>query len=377
MDGLVATEMLNVRESVAHAEGVSGGKQAAHSASKVSNEASLEVGGSPRRLRLQSTQKSKKAERSTIRARLVVTDPADMEAIVYLDAVSFVLGRGREADLILMDDGASREHARFDRHENGFSITDLESGNGTFVNGRRARTVRLYDGDSIAIGRTKMRFETVGWRRIGESTSGFMTSMLKEHDSSASDSRVRGALIALVVGFLVCFLVGLALSPGEPESRALTADIIERAEEAISKGHWDHAWSEITSLEVLGLEHQRQEDLIEKINRGLISDRIRAQVEMAIEAGMPISALMNLTKDLKPNDPYYRQIQDAVNAEKRRHAKTLYRKARHIMWAGDTARARAFFEEAKAMVPTVDAPYQFEDLNPGRYGDTPSKPKRP
>ena len=47
------------------------------------------------------------------------------------------------------------------------------------------------------------------------------------------------------------------------------------------------------------------------------------------------------------------------------------------MWAGDTARARAFFEEAKAMVPTVDAPYQFEDLNPGRYGDTPSKPKRP
>ena len=170
-------------------------------------------------------------------------------------------------------------------------------------------------------GEQEMRFETVGWRRIGESPSGFMTSMLKEHDSSASDSRVRGALIALVVGFLVCFLVGLALSPGEPESRALAADIIERAEEAISKGHWDHAWSEITSLEVLGLEHQRQEDLIEEINRGLISDRIRAQVEMAIEEGMPISALMNLTKELKPNDPYYRQIQDAVNAEKRRYAK--------------------------------------------------------
>lgn len=54
------------------------------------------------------------------------------------------------------DDSVSRRHAEIQWVGEGYSILDLESTNGTWVNGKRiapGQPVRLKDGDHVAVGR--------------------------------------------------------------------------------------------------------------------------------------------------------------------------------------------------------------------------------
>jgi predicted component of type VI protein secretion system len=65
-----------------------------------------------------------------------------------------VLGRRLEAPIHLNDVKASREHARIQMEGGGYVLVDLESTNGTFVNGTRVQRHRLLHEDLVRIGRT-------------------------------------------------------------------------------------------------------------------------------------------------------------------------------------------------------------------------------
>jgi len=68
---------------------------------------------------------------------------------------TIVLGRSNEADLMVMGDGVSRNHARIHADEHGYLLTDMESRNGTFLNNKKLQQeVRLSPGDHIRIGET-------------------------------------------------------------------------------------------------------------------------------------------------------------------------------------------------------------------------------
>ena len=69
------------------------------------------------------------------------------------------IGRSRTNSVaLLLDESVSRRHARILCVEGQYVIEDLESRNGTFVNGRQVRRQRLRVGDLIEIGYTKLRF---------------------------------------------------------------------------------------------------------------------------------------------------------------------------------------------------------------------------
>jgi hypothetical protein len=70
-----------------------------------------------------------------------------------------VLGRSREADIVLQDPNISRRHAELRRDEQGWQIVDLGSTNGIKVNGRRVDHQPLSPGDEITIGVTDLTFE--------------------------------------------------------------------------------------------------------------------------------------------------------------------------------------------------------------------------
>ena len=72
------------------------------------------------------------------------------------------LGRALDNDIVLLDIAASRKHAQVIRGELGFSLLDLRSANGVFLNGRRITEEELYDGDEIEVGETVLRFESLG-----------------------------------------------------------------------------------------------------------------------------------------------------------------------------------------------------------------------
>ena len=71
-----------------------------------------------------------------------------------------VIGRNPTTDITLLDEGISREHALilFDDDMPGYIIEDLQSTNGTKVNGKRVRSASLVEGDEIQIGKTIFRF---------------------------------------------------------------------------------------------------------------------------------------------------------------------------------------------------------------------------
>jgi hypothetical protein len=73
----------------------------------------------------------------------------------------FSIGRDASCDLAIPDMTVSRRHARLERTKDGWLITDLESTNGTRVNGWRVRgKVPVRVGDVVSFG----NLETVFWR---------------------------------------------------------------------------------------------------------------------------------------------------------------------------------------------------------------------
>jgi hypothetical protein len=78
---------------------------------------------------------------------------------VPLDRPTLVLGRSSACDVVLDDANASRRHAELRRRGDAVTIVDLDSTNGTAVNGTRVREQALSPGDTITIGTTKLVFE--------------------------------------------------------------------------------------------------------------------------------------------------------------------------------------------------------------------------
>ena len=70
-----------------------------------------------------------------------------------------VLGRSREADIVIQDPNVSRRHAELRRDEGGWQVVDLGSTNGIKVNGRRVDHHPLSPGDQITLGVTDLTFE--------------------------------------------------------------------------------------------------------------------------------------------------------------------------------------------------------------------------
>ena len=79
------------------------------------------------------------------------------------DKPLLTIGRDSANDLIIDHPLASRRHARFERDENGYFIRDLESTNGTYVNGERIDGARaLHNQDTIWVADVEIIFSDPG-----------------------------------------------------------------------------------------------------------------------------------------------------------------------------------------------------------------------
>ena len=77
---------------------------------------------------------------------------------IAVDALPVHFGRAEEAEVCVINSRASRHHARLERKGREFLIIDLDSSNGTFVNGERVRRARLNRGDRIDVGDAEVTF---------------------------------------------------------------------------------------------------------------------------------------------------------------------------------------------------------------------------
>ncbi len=64
---------------------------------------------------------------------------------------SLVAGRGKDADIVVSDQRASRQHAKFSNVAGTLQVEDLNSKNGTYVNGEQVERRELFQGDVVEI----------------------------------------------------------------------------------------------------------------------------------------------------------------------------------------------------------------------------------
>ncbi len=85
-----------------------------------------------------------------------------MGQLHLLKAGEFVVGRSKEASIVVHDDGISRQHFKLMVKDSQVSIEDLGSTNGTYVNGVKITKQALHDKDTIQISsQTIMTFSYV------------------------------------------------------------------------------------------------------------------------------------------------------------------------------------------------------------------------
>lgn len=70
-----------------------------------------------------------------------------------------IIGREKSCDVVIPDPSVSRRHAEILHNESGWLIRDTGSTNGLSVNGVATAQARVYNGDVINLGRTKLEFQ--------------------------------------------------------------------------------------------------------------------------------------------------------------------------------------------------------------------------
>jgi len=99
-------------------------------------------------------------EASAARAGLLIRN-GGFEGMTYaLSSDETLIGRNPTTDITLLDEGISREHALilWDSDTDEYVVEDLQSTNGTKVNGKAVRSITLNEGDEIQVGHTRFLF---------------------------------------------------------------------------------------------------------------------------------------------------------------------------------------------------------------------------
>jgi len=98
-------------------------------------------------------------------------EPDEDFSIAYeITTNTYRIGRNPSNDLPIPDRSVSRQHAEIRRQGGHFTITDLDSMNGVFVNNQQQKHSLLTDNDSIDVGNVTFRFKLETDRQL-ESTS--------------------------------------------------------------------------------------------------------------------------------------------------------------------------------------------------------------
>jgi hypothetical protein len=181
--------------------------------------------------------------------------------MVQLEGGRVTIGRGTENSLALPDDRkVSRLHASLEDYGAGWSIKDLDSRNGTYLNGSRLLAEHgLRPGDEIRVGDTVLRYESSRAHQYATSET-----IGVEAQSPRLTRREHEVLVALCRP---------ALGGGvfaEPASVAQIAVDLSVTQDAV-KQHLIHLYDKFQLVEGQG----RRRVLLahEAINRGVLSRR--------------------------------------------------------------------------------------------------------
>jgi len=98
-------------------------------------------------------------EREPLPARVRPLSGSSVPASLTLSSGNYVIGAGRDADLVIVDETVSRRHAELTLVPEGVRVNDLGSRNGTYYLGQRIGELTIQLGSRIRVGTVELAIE--------------------------------------------------------------------------------------------------------------------------------------------------------------------------------------------------------------------------
>jgi len=200
--------------------------------------------------------------------QLIAISGPHKDKVFTLEKDVMIAGRGKKVEISLIDDLVSREHARFYKQGVDYLVVDLDSSNGTRVNGKKVvEPVVLTSGDIVEIGSSILRFMVVnpqvqnvqGVKDLGSSKSSGRGAVEKievmpseteiknieksygfEQDVSKVQNKKKLLPLVLLIGVIIIIVVILlgdkskkVPTPGNANNNNTKTEVAPPAEEAI------------------------------------------------------------------------------------------------------------------------------------------------
>lgn len=158
------------------------------------------------------------------------------------------IGQGARNEVVIDDDTVSTNHARLELVDGGWQLTDLNSRNGTYIDGIRLdpqTATPISDGALIRVGTVQFRFEVSSEADFEQARTSYVAPAEKESIAQRKSFRFPVWLlvvIVLVVAIVVFLLVG---GGGESSSSAplsISGAVGSPLEVDVDDGWLDDRW---------------------------------------------------------------------------------------------------------------------------------------
>jgi pSer/pThr/pTyr-binding forkhead associated (FHA) protein len=227
-----------------------------------------------------------------------------------------IIGRNPNLDIVLVEDLVSRRHAKILFLEDGIYIQDLNSTNGTFVNGERIGYTKIEEGDRILIGSSIMKLS----KEKKEEEEEYPKTIVQELSKTSETERqklISGYIEEIPLPDLLQLLSGgnkngiLEIKSGEKKGKIyfekgkIQAALIDGLEDAPKKAiyrmlSWTKGIFEFsqTKKEEAPPSHKIEESIEEILLEGLRQLDELNQIKLELTA---LSNSLRLAKPLKPS----------------------------------------------------------------------------
>lgn len=177
---------------------------------------------------------------------------------VQWEQAALTIGRDPTNDIVIEHKLASRRHARFEKDDVGFYIRDLESTNGTFVNGQRIQGAHLLrNNDEVWIGDTVIVFRDPEATMKGTPPPVARQRVLEPQEELKVDTKAKEV-----------YLRSLPLDPPLTAKEFQLLDLLYQhkgevlSKEQIARGVWDYEVYDFNAIDALvyRLRHRIEAD---------------------------------------------------------------------------------------------------------------------
>jgi tetratricopeptide (TPR) repeat protein len=175
-----------------------------------------------------------------------------VEREVAISDEAVTIGRAPGNTVVIQDPSSSKEHCRIEREDERWKMVDLESKNGTRVNGVFKNRAFLDHADTIRIGQSEIRFELTNqdMPRSVRRAAGALprTRAYDDEEGEAPPPRRRAgseADLLLRVGLILVGVLVIIIVANNVASSVVHADehaeYRKTAERMMAEGHWEQA----------------------------------------------------------------------------------------------------------------------------------------